>query len=384
MHICFLSGEYPHPDFPHGGVGTFIQSLGRALVQKGIRVSVVGIGPFENDMKEDDKGVRIFRLRKSKWPKLSAFDNAQRINSLLTNLHQDFPIDVIEGTEMSFAFIKKMSGVSYLIRMHGGHYYFSEPENRKINPWKGFQEKRSFKKADHVIGVSQYVVKHTLEYIDFKEKFRGVIFNPANLSRFYHANSEKAVPGRIFFAGTLCEKKGIRQLVQAMPLIKKVVPEAYLVVAGRDWTFPGTGASYLEYLKKFIDDSVNESITFLGPVPNEQIPQEIEKASVCCYPSHMEAMPLAWIEVMSMGKPFVASNTGPGPEIVAHGRTGLLCNPYDPADIAKKVIFMLKHPREANAMGQAAREFVLENFAIEKIVEKNIQLYRSILCASQS
>ena len=382
MHICFLSGEYPHPDFPHGGVGTFIQSLGRALVQKGIRVSVVGIGPFENDMEEDDEGVRIFRLRKSKWPKLSAFDNAQRINSFLVNLHQDFPIDVIEGTEMSFTFVKKMPGVSYLIRMHGGHHYFSKPENRKINPWKGFQEKRSFNRANYVIGVSQYVVKHTLEYIDFKEKFRGIIFNPVNLSRFYQANSKKAVPGRIFFAGTLCEKKGIRQLVQAMPLIKKAVPEAHLVVAGRDWKFPKTGASYIEYLQQYMDDEVRDSITFLGVIPNDQVPLEIEKSAVCCYPSHMEAMPLAWLEVMSMGKPFVGSDLGPGPEIIDHGKTGLRCNPLDPKDIAEKVIYMLTHPEEATQMGRAARQFALENFAIEKIVEKNIALYKSLLCTS--
>lgn len=382
MHICFLTGEYPHPDYPHGGVGTFVQTLGRALVQRGIEVSVVGIGYADQDVVEEDRGVQITRLRRSNWLKFSAFDNSKRINAALQELHINKPIDVIESAELGFAFIRKIPGIRYLIRMHGGHHYFAVAENRGTHPWKGLQEKRSFKKADSIIGVSQYVVNHTLEYIDFKDKFRGVIFNPANLERFYEADPSKAIPGRIFFAGTVCEKKGIRQLVQALPEIKRAVPEAHLVVAGRDWHFPKTGKSYIAYLQKYIDTSVRDSIFFLGPIPNQQIPVEIEKSSVCCYPSHMEAMPLAWIEVMSMGKPFVASDLGPGPEIVRNYKTGLRCNPLDPEDIAEKIIYMFKHPDEAAAMGKAARQFALENFAINRIVEQNIALYNSLLCAS--
>lgn len=378
MHICFLTGEYPHPDFPHGGVGTFIQTLGKALVKKGIKVSVVGVGFNQFDEQESDEGVEVYRLSKSSWKKFSAFDNFKRLNAKLKEIHHTSPIDIIEGTELSFAFIKKIPGIIYLIRMHGGHHFFSISENRKINPWKGFQEKRSFRKADYVIGVSKYVSNHTLEYIDYNSKFKGVIFNPANLNRFYKANLEKTVKGRIFFAGTVCEKKGIRQLVQAMPLIKKEVPEAHLLVAGREWIFPDSGRSYLEYLKTFIHDEIRESITFLGAIPNSEIPKYIESAEVCCYPSHMEAMPLAWIEVMSMGKPFVGSKLGPGPEIVEHGKTGLLCNPLDPFDIAEKVIFMMKNPEAASKMGDAAREFAIENFDIDKIVDQNIHLYRSL------
>lgn len=382
MHICFLTSEYPHLDYPHGGVGTFIQTLGRALVQKGVRVSVVGIGYTGHDVKENDHGVKVYRLRRSKWPKLRFIDSGKRLNSFLRNLHCEYPISIIETTELGCAFIQKIPSVQYLIRMHGGHHFFANSENRSINPWKGFQEKRSFKKADYVIGVSQYVVNHTLEYINFGDKLKGVISNPANLDRFYEADPSKVIPGRIFFAGTVCEKKGIRQLVQAMPIIKKAVPEAHLVVAGRDWRFPKTGDSYIEYLQQYIHAEVRDAITFLCAIPNDRMPFEIEKSAVCCYPSHMETFGIVSIEAMAMGKPVVFTEFGPGPEIIHIGKTGLLCNSYFPKDIAEKVIYMLTHPEEATQMGRAARQFALENFAIEKIVEKNIALYKSLLCIS--
>ena len=280
---------------------------------------------------------------------------------------------------MAFAFIQKIPRVKYLIRLHGGHHFFAESENRGINWWKGFQEKRSFKKADAVVGVSQYVVDHTSKYLSFDKKKEGVIFNPANLEKFYQADWNQSFKGRIFFAGTVCEKKGIRQLIQAMPLIKKEVPEAHLWIAGRDWKFPKTGKSYIEYVKQFIEPSVKDSIVFLGSLSNQNIPRYIEQAEVCCYPSHMEAMPLAWIEVMAMGKAFVGSKLGPGPEIIKHGENGLICNPLESRDIAEKVIYILKNPEEARKIGENARRFALENFSMDIIGKKNLELYQSIL-----
>lgn len=379
MHICFLSGEYPHPNYPHGGVGTFIQTLSRALVTQGVSVTVLGTGYTYKDEEVNENGVNVIRLQRSNWPKFRAFDHSNRINQKLRDIHTRHPIDIVEGTELSFAFLQKISGVKYLIRMHGGHHYFAESENRGINWWKGFQEKRSFKKADAVLGVSRYVVDHTSTYLSFNDKKVGVIFNPANLSRFYPADPTKRVKGRIFFVGTVCEKKGIRQLIQAMPLIIELVPEAHLHIAGRDWKFPGSGRSYIEYLQAFIHPPVKDHICFLGPVPNQEIPRLIEEAEVCCYPSHMEAMPLAWIEVMSMGKPFVASKLGPGPEIISHGTNGLLCNPLSPEDIAEQVIYMFQHLEKARLMGLNARQFALEKFSINRIVEQNITLYQSLL-----
>ena len=66
-------------------------------------------------------------------------------------MHKKKPINSIEGAELSFAFLPKIKDIKYVIRLHGGHHFFAVAENREINKWKGFQEKRSFKKADAII-----------------------------------------------------------------------------------------------------------------------------------------------------------------------------------------------------------------------------------------
>jgi glycosyltransferase involved in cell wall biosynthesis len=378
MHICFITSEYPKTGFPHGGVGTFIKTLAEKLAKNNIRVSIVGINYENKNEFLVENGVNVYRLIPSKLKGFIWYFNSQTINSTIKRIHQLNKIDIVEATELQLAFIKKNKEIKYLIRMNGGHHFFAESENRGLNCWKAFQEKKSFKKADYVLGVSEYVVNHTSKYINFESKKKGVIFNPANLERFYEANINKVVKGRIFFAGTICEKKGIRQLVQAIPLIKKEIPNAHLVIAGREWFFPKTKNSYTEYLKSFIDESIKDDIQFLGNIENTQIPIEIEKANVCCYPSHMEAMPLAWIEVMSMGKPFVASHLGPGPEVIQHYENGLLCNPLDPVDIANKIVKLLKNKELSLKLAKNARQSVLDKFDSEKIFKQNITLYQSL------
>ena len=101
---------------------------------------------------------------------------------------------------------------------------------------------------------------------------------------------------------------------------------------------PGTKEPYKPILEKSISDKIRPHISFLGLVPNNEIPNHIEKAQICCYPSHMEAMPLAWLEVLAMGKVFLGSNTGPGPEAVLDNVTGFLINPHHPKEIADKIL----------------------------------------------
>lgn len=379
MHIVFLTHEFPKPGSANGGVGTFVQTLGLWLTESGHKVSVIGINNTEYFEEENHSNLRVYRLPKRKVKGLTWLLQSRSIAQKIYELNFSNPIDVIEGTEMAFAFIPKLKGVKYLIRLHGGHHFFAESEKRGVNWWKGLQEKRSFAKADAIIGVSQYVVSHTSKYINFQEKFKGVFFNPANLQKFNEVDVTKEIKNRIFFAGTVCEKKGIRQLIQAMAIIKNEIPDAELHIAGRDWFFPRTGESFMDYLKQFIGPDLEGSIHFLGPLPNFEIPKYIETASVCCYPSHMEAMPLAWIEVMAMGKIFVGSNLGPGPEIIEDGVNGFMSNPLSPVDIADKIIWVLNNKDKVLELSKNARNFALLNFSLKTLGPRNVELYKSLL-----
>ena len=86
----------------------------------------------------------------------------------------------------------------------------------------------------------------------------------------------------LLFVGTVCEKKGVRQLVQAMPLIKKEIPSIKLKIVGRD-LIDKNGKSFTEYLKKYINNDLKNNIEILGPVPHVDIPNYIAKTHICVF-----------------------------------------------------------------------------------------------------
>lgn len=377
MHIGFLTNDYPLQGKHHGGVGSFIRSLGHELVKHGHQVSVIGTG-YKADAISTDGAIQVYALRESNWKLGRFFDNSRRLNRLLKTINKIQPLDILEATELGLAFIKKIRGIKYIIRMHGGHHFFCVAEKRPREWWKVLQEKQSFRKADGIAAVSQYVADTTKKLLNLDKEIR-VIYNPVDIHRFPVSDQKKSKKNHLLFIGTVCEKKGIRQLVQSIPIVKNKVPDVQLKIVGRDWKFKKTGASYIEFLKTHIDQSFESNVQIIGPVTNEQIPFLLEETEVCVLPSHMEAMPMAWIEALAMGKPFIGSKEGPGPETVIDGKTGLLANPFDPADIAEKIIYMLANKEKAQQLGEAARTDMINRFDLNKKVWDNIRFYKDIL-----
>lgn len=354
-----------------------VNFLSKAFAEQGHQVSVVGNYKKAKTEPLQEGKLIIYRLAKASGLR-AGYLNLKHIGKCIAEIHGQTPIDVIEGAEWTFGFLKTPRGIKKVIRLNGGHHYFAYAENRKTEWRKAMMERRSFSSADHFIAVSDFVGKETKRLLG-KTFDYAVINNPIDIGQFYLADAEKAITNRLMFVGTVVEKKGIRQLVQAMPKILAEVPEAELIVVGRHANLPGTKTPYLPLLQKEIGTDIKDKIELKGSVPHDEVVAYIESAEVCVYPSHMEALPLAWLEVLAMGKPFVASNTGPGPEVVNDGETGMLCDPHDPDDIANKVIWMLKHKAEAVRMGKNAREDVQRRFDLKVLVQKNLDYYHSII-----
>ncbi len=375
MHICFISSEYPI--WKSGGVGSFLQTFSRAMVQRGHHISILGIGDNYEEVQLDDEGVKIYRLPISKLPTGKFISNTRNINAKIKKLNQNIKIDIVESAEMGLAFSTKISSIGYCIRLHGGHHFFSESENRKIHWWQGFKEKLSFKKTDGFIAVSEYVKSHTAKYLSYHNKPIQIISCPINTDMFSPDTSITVNVNNITFAGTICEKKGIRQLIEAMDILRQDNPDLHLHVYGREW-FYKDGSSYTEMLKTKYAAIIEACVTFHGVIPFNDLPKKYAEAFICVFPSHMETQGLVAPEAMAMKKPVVFSELGPGPETIENYKTGLLCNPHSVNDIVSKVSWFLSNRNKIELIGENARTFVLQKFNLQEILDKNISFYKRI------
>lgn len=377
MHVVFLTHEYPKAGLNSGGVGSFVKFLAEALVSNNVIVSIVGINNTYKDEKSVVNGVTIYRIKKSKWRIAKFFQNSIRIRRLLKKINNQTSIDILEGSELSFAFLPKKANYKKVIRMHGGHHFFALELNSKTAFWRSYQEKKSFSKANAFIAVSNYVGNQTKKYLGLNFEFK-TIYNSVNTENFKPSKGVNVKKDSILFVGTICEKKGVKDLVLAMKLVVKDFPNVELKIVGRDWFFKN-GDSYIQYLQKFITDDIKDCINIIGPVPHHDIPNLIDESEICVYPSHMEAMPIAWLEGLAKGKPVVGTSIGPGKEAIINNKTGLLAKPNSEIDLANQIKYLLKNKDEAIKIGKQAREDVLTRFNSKTIVNSNIDFYKSIM-----
>lgn len=380
MHVAFICNEYPPG--PYGGIGSVTQTIGRRLVQAGHRVSVIGTyvagdGPV-GDRVEDDQGVQVVRLAsQGRVPVVRAVLDQRRLWRGVAEIHGRDPIDVLEGPEPSLWAAPRRLGFPTVVRLHGGHRFFADAESRPSAPGRSWIEARSIRRADDLVAVSRFTGRRTSALLALGGRTVTIIPNPVDVAEF-HPGERPPVAGTVLFVGTICEKKGVRQLVEGFPVVAAAVPDARLVVVGRDQVDAATGGSFTERLRASVPPELIDRVEFLGPVDHDGVADLIAGAEVCALPSHMEALPVAWLEVMASGKALVASSTGPGPEVVEQGVSGLLVDPLDPAAIARAVIDVLVDGELRCRLAAAARQRAVELFSADHLIDVNIEHYRSV------
>jgi glycosyltransferase involved in cell wall biosynthesis len=102
-------------------------------------------------------------------------------------------------------------------------------------------------------------------------------------------------------------------------------------------------------------------------------------ADIFVAPSTQENLPNTVMEAAACGTPSVAFEIGGLPDLVEHGRTGLLARPFETNDLAKEVAFLLENSEKCREMGYAARNKVVSEFALEGISRRHAELYQGII-----
>jgi len=180
-----------------------------------------------------------------------------------------------------------------------------------------------------------------------------VVHNTVDIADFQHLDPDRIrlefnIKDRIIvFIGSLEERKGIKYLLKAFPLIKASVPDVKLLIVGKP--LPGQ-KGYLNMLKGLAKD---QNIIFAGTRPD--VYDIISAGDMLVVPSLSEAFGRTVIEAMACGKPVVASNVGGIPEIVEDGKTGILVPPKDEKALADAVIKLFTSKDLAGSMGAAGR-----------------------------
>lgn len=105
--------------------------------------------------------------------------------------------------------------------------------------------------------------------------------------------------------------------------------------------------------------------------------RDLATAGVCIYLSEMEGLGSGALAAMASGVPVIASRVGGLPEIVEHGRTGVLID--SPGELAAALRRLLENADGLAKMAQHAREVAQRKFSVEAMVNSTVRAYQEVL-----
>ena len=175
--------------------------------------------------------------------------------------------------------------------------------------------------------------------------------------------------------------RGFHEFMDAMRIVLNTRPNTHVVIAGTDRVCYGAktdGPSHKE--QELEKGGFDESrVHWVGSL-NRGDYQKMLRSS-CCHVYLTRPFILSWsmLEAMSFGLPIVVSKTPPCEEVVKHDVNGLLADFRSPYHIAQKIVELLSDREKAERLGKAARETILEKYALIKCLKKQEDLIYSMV-----
>lgn len=183
----------------------------------------------------------------------------------------------------------------------------------------------------------------------------------------------------VAFIGQLGGHKGVGKLVQAMPMVWSVLPEARCLIAGARTMF----ADYLESLSAQLSQEDRNKLILIYNFPEADKPWLYAAADIIAYPSGYESFGIAFLEAWAASKPVIGCWRGSTPSVIDAGRDGLLVRYQDEEALAEAIILLLRNPVWAGALGEAGRRKVESRFTWRKIAGEFRQVYQNVLKESE-
>jgi len=176
-------------------------------------------------------------------------------------------------------------------------------------------------------------------------------------------------------------RKGIADLVEAIPQILEADPEVRVRIVGKPLWHPGTVEPFDTYIRRRLRRYMDR-VELVGGRPLAAMPEEYAQIDICIFPSIWENFPNVCLEAMAAGRAVVGSTAGGMAEMLRDG-AGILIPPHSPQRIAEAALQFLKSPELRIAAGEKARQTVLDRYSaaailpiVEESYETAIQLNR--------
>ncbi len=236
---------------------------------------------------------------------------------------------------------------------------------RRINPLKTWLKEVIVSKSDAIAAPG----KAALEYaktLGARESRVSIVRNGFDVDAFARGaerinsaqeRNRRGLPAKvILFAGRLIRLKGVFVLLEAFRRVSAECMGVGLLIVGH-------GTEELA-MQEFCRSSHVDNVHFEGPQPYERMPYYYALADVMVLPTFSDPHPLSVGEAFACGTPVIVSRVaGAADDLIIQGETGYTVEPGDVADLADKILRLLKDPQLVARMRRNCRQLIITHTA---------------------
>lgn len=361
-----LKIEMVLPTLVAAGMEVVVARMARALAARGHDVGVTCLesgGVLADDLRESGFRVTIVRA-----PGIRSIVYAPRLETWFRGLRPDV-VHVHSGVWHKAARAARRAGAPRVI--HTAHGLLDR------EPWFGPALMRlAARYTDRIATVSHPLRKYLVDVVRIRAAKVVVVPNGVSTDRFCPRVRNGALRGALQLAddalvigsvARLAPVKNHSLLLDAFALVRAHVPNAHLVLVG-DGALRHDLEAHARTLR------LDSFVHFVGEADDvASIYQDFDQFALA---SKAEGTSMSVLEAMASGVPVVATAVGGTPELLDHGRSGVLVPPEDAGALAGALIGLLQDAGRRRTLASAARQRVVDRYSERAMLAAYEALYR--------
>ena len=236
--------------------------------------------------------------------------------------------------------------------------------------------KRLFRAGDLFLSICDYNYRQLMSFGLDKKK---IVIHPVgiNLNIFpFKRLSEGFTAGKRIKVLTVARLVRVKALDNGIKAIHKLLQENPAL----DLEYNIVGDGYLtEELNSLIHAlDLDKIVHLLGPKNQNEVMEVMGESHIFILPSDSEALPVVLMEAQAIGLPVIATDVGVK-EVIVNEESGFCVPAKDVDALAGKLKVLITHPEIWTEMGKRGRKHIEDNFDINKLNDRLVNLFMKIL-----
>jgi glycosyltransferase involved in cell wall biosynthesis len=382
MRILVLNYEYPPLG---GGAAVATAALAQGLAAHGVSVDVVtsglpGTAERRTSVRQEASGLTLYRVqsRRTGVHEAGMLGAASYLVSALPVVRRLLHAHRYDAVHIFFSLptgallpFLNVRGAPVIVSLRGSDVPGYDPHNlavQRVHRILAPLTRWIWRRADRVVAVCQSLGE--LSALTCPDLRYSVVPNGVDLTLFRPAAPRPArAKLRCLAVARLVERKGLGDLIRAFAMLERGRFELEIVGRGPD-------EAMLAAMSRSL--GIAEEVRFSGCLDRAAVAERYRDADLFTLPSTAEAFGNVFAEALASGLPIVGSAIGGIPDLVEHGRNGLLVPSHDPAALARAIRYLADDPQLRSEMSYLNRSKAETTLQWSNVTARYLSIYQGL------